>query len=30
LKAKISKYGKKKNYMDEIGNILLRHVFTTW
>ena len=28
FKAKITKHGKKKNNNDEIGNILLKHVFT--
>ena len=29
FKAKISKHGKKKNFKDEIENILLKHVFTS-
>ena len=28
-KAKIAKHGKKKNDKDEIGNIMLKHVFTS-
>jgi len=29
FKAKIAKHRKKKNDTDEIGNVLLKHVFTT-
>jgi hypothetical protein len=29
FKVKITKHGKKKNDMDEIGNIMLKHVFTS-
>jgi hypothetical protein len=29
FKAKITKHGKKKNDKDEIGNIPLKHVFTS-